>query len=97
MALWVDQPRAVVLATGQGTPPRVDVDSVSFDDNLNCVAAHLDERSTANRAQIVHNREWPLHYIEKAQVCDLRFLVEPPIGIEPMTYSLRVNRSSRLS
>ena len=22
---------------------------------------------------------------------------EPPIGIEPMTYSLRVNRSSRLS
>jgi hypothetical protein len=25
------------------------------------------------------------------------FGVEPPIGIEPMTYSLRVNRSSRLS
>jgi DNA invertase Pin-like site-specific DNA recombinase len=24
-------------------------------------------------------------------------LVEPPIGIEPMTYSLRVNRSGRLS
>ena len=24
-------------------------------------------------------------------------LFEPPIGIEPMTYSLRVNRSSRLS
>jgi len=23
--------------------------------------------------------------------------VEPPIGIEPMTYSLRVNRSGRLS
>jgi hypothetical protein len=28
------------------------------------------------------------------RACDLR---EPPIGIEPMTYSLRVNRSGRLS
>jgi len=27
----------------------------------------------------------------------LGVLVEPPIGIEPMTYSLRVNRSGRLS
>ena len=26
-----------------------------------------------------------------------RALSEPPIGIEPMTYSLRVNRSGRLS
>jgi hypothetical protein len=25
------------------------------------------------------------------------FVVEPPIGIEPMTYALRVRRSDRLS
>jgi hypothetical protein len=29
-----------------------------------------------------------------AQAADLRFYAEPPIGIEPMTYSLRVNRSA---
>ena len=28
---------------------------------------------------------------------DLRCCVEPPIGVEPMTYALRVRRSSRLS
>jgi hypothetical protein len=28
------------------------------------------------------------------RVGDLVFWVEPPIGIEPMTYSLRVNRSA---
>lgn len=34
---------------------------------------------------------------EEAQVGDLGFLSEPPDGIEPSTYALRVRRSSRLS
>ncbi len=34
---------------------------------------------------------------EEPQVDDLGFLAEPPDGIEPSTYALRVRRSSRLS
>jgi hypothetical protein len=41
----------------------------------------------------VHN---PVHGIE--QYCSIYgFHLEPPIGIEPMTYALRVRRSDRLS
>jgi hypothetical protein len=34
---------------------------------------------------------------EEAQADDLGFTSEPPDGIEPSTYALRVRRSSRLS
>lgn len=34
---------------------------------------------------------------QKRPPADRGALPEPPIGIEPMTYSLRVNRSGRLS
>ena len=34
---------------------------------------------------------------QKRPPADRGALSEPPIGIEPMTYSLRVNRSGRLS
>jgi hypothetical protein len=34
---------------------------------------------------------------KKPRPVDLGFLMEPPDGIEPSTYALRVRRSSRLS
>lgn len=41
--------------------------------------------------------EWSTLETAEAQADDLGFRTEPPDGIEPSTYALRVRRSSRLS
>ena len=50
----------------------------------------LVERATRSTAP-VHD-----HTVSKKCASDLQTF-EPPIGIEPMTYALRVRRSNRLS
>ena len=53
----------------------------------------LAEHRADGAADPVHN---PVHAIERnCSICG--FYLEPPIGIEPMAYALRVRRSDRLS
>ncbi len=79
----------------------LDVNAGLFGDDLDDIAHRLDEAVTARRATIrgpALTTARPLTWGKgEAQADDLGFHTEPPDGIEPSTYALRVRRSSRLS
>lgn len=69
--------------------------------DLDAVANRLDEAVAARDADYLRTStvggEVSTLGNGEAQVSDLGFCTEPPDGIEPSTYALRVRRSSRLS
>ena len=85
--------------------PPVGVEPTTYALRMLPLAAHAEGPSACLRRR----RMWPqcgLRGIPEAgrtlpveadKPADLRCCVEPPIGVEPMTYALRVRRSSRLS
>ncbi len=72
-----------------------------FGDDLDAVAHRLDEAVAARAADYCGPAPTTAPSRTsgkgKAQAEDLGFHTEPPDGIEPSTYALRVRRSSRLS
>ena len=79
----------------------LDVYAGLFGDDLDAVAHRLDEAVAAALRTIcgpapTTASSW-ISGKGEAQAGGLGFLVEPPDGIEPSTYALRVRRSSRLS
>jgi hypothetical protein len=64
---------------------------------LGLQGVHLDARGhRPDGATDVAFGPRPVHRIERFR-SNYAFELEPPIGIEPMTYALRVRRSDRLS
>ena len=104
-------PKAVQKMLGHASAAMtLDVYSGLFDQDAEDLGARLS--ALADRAAQEGQMERSAHHAPTEPVlggrpsgrsagcrppADLRFAVEPPIGIEPMTYSLRVNRSGRLS
>ena len=83
----------------------LDVYAGLFADDLDAVAERLDQavmrRGPAANADYLRTDgpETPARPLsrDRERGRDLRLMREPPIGVEPMTYALRVRRSSRLS
>ncbi|GAB3817542.1 hypothetical protein [Micromonospora zhanjiangensis] len=75
---------------------RLDVYAGLIGDDLDAVATRLDEAVAARDADYC-GPGWSVALLlisenDEAQVVDLGFCTEPPDGIEPSTYALRVDR-----
>jgi Phage integrase family len=93
--------KAVQRMPGQASAAMtLDVYADLFEDDLDHVADRLDQAARQG-ADYMRTGTAPGTVVdlgkEEAQVSDLGFSTEPPDGIEPSTYALRVRRSSRLS
>ena len=79
----------------------LDVYAGLFGDDLDAVATRLDQAVTGRDKDYLRTGGAEAHVMilrnGEAQAGDLGFRMEPPDGIEPSTYALRVRRSDRLS
>jgi hypothetical protein len=79
----------------------LDVYAGLFGDDLDAVAHRLDQAVAARDEDYLGleppSAAWSTFGNGEAQADDLGFCLEPPDGIEPSTYALRVRRSDRLS
>ncbi len=75
----------------------LDVYSGLFDDDLDAVAERLSDAASFSHVPVMRPAATITSITERALSALTCQFGEPPKGIEPLTYALRVRRSVRLS